>query len=152
MSALFIILVGLMMTLFNDKILISHRCIDIRRMWFDAQLDQKSWTVSWIHTTLLLAKTIFTRKLPSRCRQKWLLFDYTREIIWPHKRFGPKYSANNFSKLELEYCSFSCLLTCRIHPRLTLTMGSNPLWSSISNSSNPIENLRLHRQNMNKTS
>ena len=81
--------------------------------------------------------------MPPKVTTVWI---YSREIIWPHKRFGPKYGANNFSKLELEYCSFSCLLTWRIHPRLTSTIGSNPLWSSISNSSNPIENLRLHRQ------
>ena len=38
MSALFIILVSLTMTLFSDKMLISHSCIG---MWFDAELDQK---------------------------------------------------------------------------------------------------------------
>ena len=71
--------------------------------------------------------------MPPKVATVWI---YSREIIWPHKRFGPKYGANNFSKLELEYCSFSCLPTWRIHPRLTSTMGSNPLWSGISNSIN----------------
>ena len=69
--------------------------------------------------------------MPPKVTTVWI---YSREIIWPHKRFGPKYGANNFSKLELEYCSFSCLLTWRIHPRLTSTMGSNLLWSITSKS------------------
>ena len=38
LSALIIIFVGLTMTLFSDKMLISHRCIST---WFDAKLDQK---------------------------------------------------------------------------------------------------------------
>ena len=41
-SALFIILVGLKMTLFRDKMLISHRCIH----GLMANLIKKSWTVS----------------------------------------------------------------------------------------------------------
>ena len=40
--ALFIILVGLMMILFSDKMLISHRCI----RGLMSNLIKKSWTVS----------------------------------------------------------------------------------------------------------
>ena len=42
MSALFIILVGLTITLFSDKMLISHRCIH----GLMSNLIKKSWTVS----------------------------------------------------------------------------------------------------------
>ena len=48
LSALFIILVDLMMTLFSDKMLIFHKM----HMWFDAQLDQKSCMDSNKHTPI----------------------------------------------------------------------------------------------------